>query len=115
MIIFNVLAVAIFLDLAFALVASFAFFVNVLVVFNALVVLLDLVLLLNVLHLLLLIDSILGEVGGFQIQLIVILSRNEKLTLFVGQVLFRHHAGIFQDSNIPLKLFDLVQVVDERV
>lgn len=106
----------IFLDLTFALVASFAFFISVLnVLFIALVIILDLVLLLDVLHLLLLIDSVLREVGSFQVQLIVILSGNEELTLFVSQVLFRHHAGIFQDSHIPLKLFDLVQVVDERV
>lgn len=116
LVVFNViLTFAIFLDLTFALVTSFTFFVNVLVVFNALVVLLDLVLLLDVLHLLLLIDSVLREVGGFQVQLIVVLSRNEELTLLVGQVLFGHHTSIFQDSNIPLKLFDLVQVVDERV
>lgn len=56
---------------------------------------------------------VLGEVGGRVVQTIVVVGRNQQVSLLVGQVLVWVHASLSEDSDVPLQLFDLVQVVNE--
>jgi len=55
------------------------------------------------------------EVGGGRVESVVVLGRDEQLSLLVGEVFVRVQASFSQDCHVPLQLFDLVQIVDECV
>lgn len=98
------------LDLALSLVADFTLFVHLVHVGISLVVLLVFVLArrsLVITHLHLQRLSF-REVGGSQVELIVVLGRVEQLALLFSDVTGGVHAGIFQDSDVTLQLFDLL-------
>lgn len=54
------------------------------------------------------------EVGSLHVQLVIVLGRDEQLTLLLSQVFVRVHARLTKNLNVTLKLFYLRQVVDER-
>jgi hypothetical protein len=98
------------LDLALSLIADFTLFIHLVHVGISLVVLLILVLALGSLVIthLHLQRLTLGEVGGSQIELIVVLGRVEQLALLFGDVRGGVHVCILQDMYVTLQLFDLL-------
>jgi hypothetical protein len=53
------------------------------------------------------------EVGGGQVETVVVLSRDKELALLFSQVLIWVHAGIAQDLHVALEFLNLVEIVDE--
>ena len=59
-------------------------------------------------------STVLGrEVSCSHVQSVVVLGRDQELTLLVSQMLIRVVTGLSEKSDEVLELFDLVQVVDE--
>lgn len=60
-----------------------------------------------------LLRMVIREISSRSVQSVVVVSRDQKFSLLVSQMLIWVHASLSQDSDVPLQLFDLVQVVNE--